>query len=240
MEEPNHISTLTAPEKRFGCLHVFGIALLAALIAVGATIFMIKIFFFPSAFTPVALTPKEEQVLTAKLESIDLIGPIVTSPQNNMPQKADDPTEYDPNMPLTPEPYDETGLKREINFTERELNALLAKNTELASKLAFDLSDDLISAKLLLPVDEDFPFFGGQILRARTGVTLSYEKGKPIVMLRGVTLMGVPIPNAWLGGIKNIDLVNEFGNDYGFWKAFSDGVEDIKIEEGLFKLKLNE
>ena len=52
--------------------------------------------------------------------------------------------------------------------------------------------------------------------------------------------MGVPIPNAWLGGIKNIDLVKEFGADKGFWKTFSDGVENIKIEEGRLKIKLKE
>jgi hypothetical protein len=52
--------------------------------------------------------------------------------------------------------------------------------------------------------------------------------------------MGVPMPNAWLGGIKNIDLVKEFGEDKGFWKAFADGVEDIKIKEGHLRIKLKE
>jgi hypothetical protein len=106
--------------------------------------------------------------------------------------------------------------------------------------LAIDLSDDLVSAKLLLPVDEDFPLLGGKILRVRTGVVFTYDKGKPVVILKGVTIMGVPLPNAWLGGIKNIDLVKEFGADKGFWKTFSDGVEDLKIEEGRLKIKLKE
>ena len=129
---------------------------------------------------------------------------------------------------------------RSINFTERELNALLAKNTDLARKLAIDLSDDLVSAKLLLPVDKDFPVLGGKTLRVRTGVTFTYDKAKPVVILKGITIMGVPIPNAWLGGIKNIDLVKEFGAENGFWKTFSDGIEDIKVEEGLLKIKLKE
>lgn len=106
--------------------------------------------------------------------------------------------------------------------------------------MAIDLSDDLISAKLLVPVDEDFPVLGGKILRVRTGVVFAYGKGKPVVILKGITVMGVPIPNAWLGGIKNINLIEEFGADTGFWKTFSDGVEDIRVEEGLFKLKLKE
>jgi hypothetical protein len=106
--------------------------------------------------------------------------------------------------------------------------------------LAIDLSDDLISAKLLLPVDEDFPILGGKILRLKSGMVFTYNNGKPIVILKGISIMGVPIPNAWLGGIKNVDLVENFGADRGFWKTFSDGVEDIKVEEGLLKIKLKE
>ena len=120
------------------------------------------------------------------------------------------------------------------------MNALLAKNTDLAKKLAIDLSDDLVSAKLLVPVDEDFPVFGGKILRVRTGVVFAYNKGKPVIILKGITIMGVPIPNAWLGGIKNMDLVKEFGAENGFWKTFSEGIEDIKVEEGRLKIKLKE
>ena len=87
----------------------------------------------------------------------------------------------------------------------------------------------LISAKILVPLDEDFPMLGGQILRVKTGVEFAYDSGKPIVRLRGVSVMGVPLPNAWLGGLKNIDLVQEFGNDQGFWKAFSDGVAAVTL-----------
>ena len=52
--------------------------------------------------------------------------------------------------------------------------------------------------------------------------------------------MGVPIPNSWLGGIKNIDLVQEFGADEGFWKGFSDGVESITVGDGNLEIKLKE
>lgn len=43
------------------------------------------------------------------------------------------------------------------------------------------------------------------------GLELRFAAGRPVVALRGVSLWGVPIPNAWLGGIKNLDLVKEFG-----------------------------
>ena len=107
--------------------------------------------------------------------------------------------------------------------------------------MAIDLSDDLVSSKLLLPVHEDFPILGGKTLRVRTGVVFTYDNNKPVVILKGITIMGIPLPNAWLGGIKNIDLVEEFGGDTGgFWKTFSDGVEDITITEGFLKIRLKE
>ena len=52
--------------------------------------------------------------------------------------------------------------------------------------------------------------------------------------------MGVPLPNAWLGGMKNIDLVSEFSGAEGGWKAFSDGVESISVAEGSIQVQLKE
>jgi hypothetical protein len=52
--------------------------------------------------------------------------------------------------------------------------------------------------------------------------------------------MGIPVPNAWLGNLKNIDLVQEFGGDQGFWKAFADGVEHIQVQNGQMVIKLKE
>lgn len=240
MEENNNNVASKIAKKRLGCLQVFGLMVIAVIITAGVTVLVFKTYFFPSEFKPVTLNPAEEKVLAAKLENLDSTGGGVTSHKNHDPNTSSKADRFDLKPPMEPEPYSEKGIKREIGFTERELNGLLAKNTDLAKKLAIDLSDDLISAKLLLPVDEDFPILGGKILRLRSGMAFTYNKGKPVVILKGITIMGVPIPNAWLGGIKNIDLVEKFGAEKGFWKTFSDGVEDIKVEEGLLKIKLKE
>jgi len=50
--------------------------------------------------------------------------------------------------------------------------------------------------------------------------------------------MGAPIPNAWLGNLKNVDLVNDFGLDSGFWKTFAACVEYVNVQDGMLKLKL--
>ena len=121
---------------------------------------------------------------------------------------------------------------RRIQFSEKELNALLAKNTDLADKVAIDLSHGLVSARILVPADPDLPFIGGKTLRVKTGLSYSFVDGKPALMLKGVTVMGVPLPNAWLGGLKNIDLIQQVGQKEGFLKILNDGVESLQIEDG--------
>lgn len=216
-------------ERRLGCLQVAGLLLVAIVASVLITIWVIRSYLFVSEFTPVTLDAGEEQQLEAKLRRLDLL-------EGGSARSG----EEESGGALEPEPYSEEGAERVIQLTERELNALLAKNTDLARKLAIDLSDDLVSLKLLLPVDEDFPMLGGKILRLKAGAEFAYRDGRPVVILKGVTIMGVPVPNAWLGGIKNIDLVKEFGADEGFWKAFSDGVADIAIRDGRLRIELKE
>ncbi|MCB1759056.1 MAG: arginine N-succinyltransferase [Gammaproteobacteria bacterium] len=219
------VQSREAEPKRLGWLQLTLIILFAMVVTAGATLWLVKTYLFPTQFTPVALSSEEQRTLTTKLERLEISTPAGAGQSGEA---------------LQPQAYSEAGASRDIRFSERELNSLLAKNTDLARKVAIDLSDDLISARLLLPMDPDFPVFGGKTLRARAGVEFAYENERPIVKLRGVTIMGVPIPNAWLGGLKNVDLVSEFGNDAGFWKAFADGVAAVKVEEGALMLQLKE
>ncbi len=199
-------------------------------IAIVITAFAIKIFLFPAPFKPVVLSAKEEQQLTTKLEQFENI---TSQPENST-------GEYTTDGNLKPEQYTEEEGSREISFTERELNAMMAKNTDLAQKLALDLADDMVSIKLLIPLDPDFPILGGKTLKIKAGAELAYREGRPVVKLKGISLMGVPMPNAWLGGLKNIDLITEFGDDDGFWNAFADGVDSIVVTDGFLKIQLKE
>ncbi|MGB5438734.1 MAG: arginine N-succinyltransferase [Gammaproteobacteria bacterium] len=226
-------NTLDAGEAKRGMsgMKIFLIVLVTVLVTIGVTLMIVKYYFFPSEFKPVQLSVKEEQVLETKLERLESLD-AAYQPR----RKPGDATAG----VLEPEAYSEEGAERSISLSEREINSLVAKNTDLARKLAIDLSDDMMSAKLLMPVDEDFPIMGGKILKVRAGVELAYRDDKPIVILKGVSVMGVPIPNAWLGGLKNIDLVEQFGSGDGFWKAFADGVQNISIVEGDLRIELKE
>ena len=120
------------------------------------------------------------------------------------------------------------------------MNALIANQPDIAQRVVIDLADNLVSVKLVVPMDEEILFLGGKTLRLNLGVRLNYENEKPVVALQGVTLGGIPLPNAWLGNLKEKNLVNEFGTEGGFWKLFADGVEDLNVVEGRVQIKLKE
>ena len=239
MENTQHIRPMES-KKTFSGLQVFGIVLGSVLATMVITLYAAWIYLFPQPFEPVKLSADEQQQLEVKLEQMEAVG-IPAELDSDAENTAVKPgSDFTADGRLIPQKYSEEGAGRDVLFTEREVNALIATNTDLADKLAIDLADNLISARMRVPVDPDFPFLGGKTLRVRTGVELAYREGRPVVIVKGVSLMGIPLPNAWIGGIKNIDLVKEFSAEEGFWKAFADGVESINVEEGMVKVTLKE
>ncbi len=216
---PDPLPSESAP--RFGWLKLSVIVVVATCVATLLSVWAISTYLFPTEFKPVSLNAKEEKVLEKKLSRLDSF-------------------QSRPARTLEPERYSEEGASREIVLTEKELNALLAHNTDLASKLAINLSDRMASAKLLVPLDDDFPVLGGKTLKVSAGLELSYRDGRPAIAIAGVSLWGVPIPNAWMGNLKKVDLVKEYGAQGGFWAAFADGVDEIKITDGQLLIRLKE
>jgi hypothetical protein len=216
---------------QFGFAHVIGLIVLAIIFTIIFTGWWVKQNIYASPFTPVRLGDREQQVLNTKMAALDDVA------SHSPPVATPTP---DPDSSLQPEPYNDDNARREIRFTEKELNALLAKNPDQAARLAIDLADDLISLTMLVPLDKDFPLIGGTTLRIRAGATLRYENSKPVVIIRGVSIGGIPLPGAWWGDIKNKNLVEEFGGTGGFWDQFSKGVEHIQVREGHLWVELKE
>lgn len=232
MNTDSQSSSASPQPSHFSGWQVATFVLLAILLTLGLTIWIGYQTLFPGEFTPVTLNAREQRILDEKIQNLEALQdrPAVKHPSRPAAGAA----------PLKPEPYSEAGASREISLSEKELNALIATNTDLASRLAIDLSDDLASAKLLVPVDPTAPILGGKTIKLTAGVELRYAEGKPVVVLKGVSIWGVPLPNAWLGGMKNIDLVREFGAEPGFWRAFAEGVEEIEVKEGRVRIRLKE
>jgi len=233
MNTASHCTSEPVSKKpRFGLRHALGLVALVIIVTALVTVWWVNRYIYASEFTPTVLTATEQRVLDSKLATLDTVA------QKNpvAPKK----TRRDQGPPLEPEAYSEKGAKRELNLTEKEVNALIANNPRVAQRVAIDLSDNLVSVRLVVPMDEEIPLLGGKTLRLNMGVQLGYANGTPVVALKGVSLGGIPLPNAWLGNLKNKNLVQEFGTDGGFWKVFSDGVADLKVEEGHIRITLKE
>ena len=206
-----------------------GLAVLATALM---TVWWVNQYLFAKMFEPTRLSVAERQVLNAKMAPLLHMADAASSvPPSSLPNTA---------RPLEPEPYSESGANREIRLTEREVNALLARDPEMAKRMAVDLADDLLSVKLVVPVNKEMPLVGGKMLKLNFGLALSYANGKPVVAMRGISVGGIPLPSAWWGDIKNTNLVEEFGGSGGFWDQFAKGVEDLKIQEGELHVTLKE
>jgi hypothetical protein len=210
-------------------IHVFLIILATILITIAVTFWFVRSYIYARDFTPVELDQSEQKTLNNKLRVLGY------EPDTTTTDRITGETDQ---QWLRPEKYQEQADKREVSFSERELNAMIANNRDLAKKLSLDLSDQLVSARLLVPLDADFPLLGGKTLRVSAGVEMAFHNARPKVVLKGVSLMGIPIPNAWLGGLKNIDLISEFGDERGFWSSFAEGVENIEVHQGQLSVKL--
>lgn len=223
-------------KRGFSGAQVALIVLLAMLVTAGLSYWFIRTYIVPADFKPVQLSAKEQTKLDYKLRALGV------DPKELLPQaqRSEPANQFDDSGRLIPEAYSEDAEKRHVQMSERELNAMLASNPDIAKRFAVDLSGDLASAKLLIPVDPDMPMLGGRTLRVNAGVEISYRDNQPVVILRGVSIMGVPLPQAWMGNLKNVDLVEQFGGGPGFWSTFAAGVEMIEIADGELNIRLSE
>ena len=74
-------------------------------------------------------------------------------------------------------------------------------------------------------------------MKARARFLVDANELNPSVILDDLTVYGVSVPNAWLGELKGQNLFASLSGSVGD-NAFSRGIEDIKIENGLIEIQL--
>jgi len=179
--------------------------------------------------TMVTLTPAEQSVLDAKLARLRKAA-VGTAP---VAANAPDEVAAEQDAAAIPEVYEEDPEQRQLRFTERELNAAIARDPALAGRAAVRLSPGQVSSSFLVDVPEELPLLGGRRLRVQAGLQLVTEGDRVQARLIGVTVAGVPLPNAWLGGLKGTDLLE--GSGLGGLGA---GIETVEVGEGWVALRL--
>ncbi len=221
-----------SPRKFSGKQVILFVGLVVLATALGVVWWMNQ-YVYATMFQPTRLAESEQQVLNAKMAHLL---PTTDSASSSLSQ----PSPSTADLPLEPVPYSEKDANRQIQLTEREVNALIAKDSYMARHVAVDMADDLVSVQLVVPINHEMPIVGGKMLKLDFGLALSYANGRPVVAMRGISLGGIPLPSAWWGDIKNTNLVEEFGGSGGFWDQFSKGVEDMKIQDGQLSVLLKE
>jgi len=227
MEEP---TTPPAPEAEPRS----GSCLIRGLVVVGILLIAITalVLWYNRPIRPVVLTDPEKAVVETKIAAMQ------TTAEEQAPAAIEPAAEESPTTtePATPETY--IPGKREISFTDRELNGMLNAHTNLGDQIAFQFTPGAVLARIETPIPDDIPVIGGTKLRARAKFLVDASGPSPMLALEDFTIWGVSIPNEWLGGIKNTNLLGQaFGAESG---EGIPGVESLSIERGHLMIRLKE
>lgn len=217
-----------APKKRRWLLWGCG-GLIALLLIVIATI-AITLWWMQRPIKPVVLSVAEKTKVDEKIQKVSAAADVragLASPRDLAKKKPAQDRAYVPGA-------------RELQLTERELNGLLNLNTELGKTVRLELARDAINAYLAVPIPQDFPIGGGKMFRARGRFRVSISNGEaPYAVLEDVTVLGLSLPKAWLGGIKGENLLaNAVGEHNG--KPVLRGVKSLRIVPGAIVLEVGE
>lgn len=211
-------SDVSAPTRRkrgllfYGCIAATTLMFVIVATA-GLTAWWIKRQLNADPIQTVELTQPEEQVLEEKIRSLE-------KSRTPLRHTAEDGGEVELDQRLS------------ITISERELNGLLHKNTSLDNIAALELAKDALAARVVIPLDDDLPILGGKTIRLKVAMKVELVDRQLQVTVRDVLVGGFPMPNAWLGGIKDIDLVERYFKDNELMRAFVDGIDELRIENG--------
>ncbi len=126
-----------------------------------------------------------------------------------------------------------------IKLTEREINGYL-KEQGLGEQVKVKIDDGKINATALIPVDKDFPVLGGHTVRLSLAVNTALDKDHRLALsVADVNVSGISLPNAWLGGIKGLNLLADDAKDSPL-KNLADGIKSFDVKNGEVRLVLND
>lgn len=217
------------PKKRPWLLLGCG-GLLALFLIVIATV-AITLWWMQRPLKPVVLSAQEKATVDQKLHRLGF------GTENSSTLAPSRETAPKPKMEAD-RPY--VAGSKTLELTERELNGLLNANTDLGKTVRLELGRDAINAYLAVPIPPDFPIGGGKMFRARGRFRVSLNNdAAPYAILEDVTVLGLSLPKAWMGGLKGENfLARAMGNRNG--SALIQGVKSLRIVPGGIVLEVHE
>ena len=212
-------------------------------VVIGATV-AITLWWIQRPIKPVVLSAPEKAVVDEKLRHLGGGNAPATSgsPSRLRGTQADSAAAVGSKdaglKPGQDRPYVPGG--KVFKLTERELNGLLNANTDLGQSVRLELARDAINAYLAVPIPQDFPIGGGKIFRARGRFRVSLgNEGAPVAMLEDVTVFGLSLPKAWLGGLKGENLLGEAVGKRAGGPVIR-GIKSLRVEPGALVLEVED
>lgn len=213
--QPASIAPRSSWKKK--ALIVTGIVFGTATLTIAGTAWWVKRNIYASPFTPVALSATEQSALDQKLEVLKQSGTAEAAP-------------VDPEV-----------AKRTLTITDREINAFLEQQG-LGEQVKVSLHNGGGTATFLLPMSSDGVPGSGPTLRISVSLGAKMDQDKKFALsISDVSVGGVPLPNAWLGNMKGLNMLADAPiSDDPALKAFVAGIRDFSIRSGQLSVVLNE
>jgi len=222
-------------------------ALVAVLLLILATL-AITLWWIQRPIKPVVLSAREQAEVEEKLQHLggEKASPAPTASATaraaERPARAGAPTPAVAASTGADPEQDRTYLpgSKVLKLTEREVNGLLNANTDLGKSVRIEFAQDALNTYLAVRIPEDFPVGGGKMFRARGRFRLSLGNGgAPYAVLEDVTVFGLSLPKAWLGGLKGENLISRaMGERNG--SPVLRGIKSLRIEPGALVLEVED
>jgi hypothetical protein len=229
----------SSPPAKTGRWLLFGCGgVLAVLLLIVAAV-AITLWWMQRPIKPVVLSAQEKVTVDEKLRYVE--EPKVSRPPDRTATSGNPPAPAiagtQPN-PAEDRPY--VPGSKVLKLTEREINGLLNQNTDLGNSVRLEFDQDAVNAYVAVPIPKDFPVAGGKMFRARGRFRVSLGNGgTPYAILEDVTVFGLSLPKAWLGGIKGENLLGDaVGQQNGApaWK----GIKSLRVEPGALVIEVED
>jgi len=217
--------------------------LLAILLVIVATT-AITIWWIQRPIKPVVLSAQEKAKVDEKLDRIKTKDNATSaqSSKKSTPLQSPSPEAGEQvRIILTnggPQPY--VPGSKVIKLSDREINGLLNANTDLGKTVRIEFARDAVNAYVVVPIPQDFPVCGGKMFRARGRFALSLGNGgQPYAILEDVTVFGLSLPKAWLGGIKGENLLGKATGERNGAPVLR-GIKSLRLEPGALVLEVED
>ena len=242
---PSPAAPPPATNKRSCLLYGCG-GLLALMLVIAGTV-AITVWWIQRPIKPVVLSTSEKAAVDEKLQHLNggnaadqasATTSTTASAPNRRSKTAAPPPATAEASPKPGRPY--VPGSKVFKLTEREINGLLNVNTDLGKSVRLEFAQDAVNAYVAVRIPADFPMGGGKMFRARGSFRVSLGNGgAPYAVLEDVTVFGLSLPKAWLGGLKGENLISQaVGEHKG--SAVLRGIKTLRVEPGALVLEVED